>query len=98
MTTIAWNTGAFYTEHGQRIVAMEDPDGGAWFYDLDRGVDGYLPPAFFPHANLRHRVEQGYMQSGWEYWSYTGLDYTQTQVGRNLAREAALTAPSLKPV
>ena len=36
-----WNTGARYTEHGQRIVA-ETVDGGIIFNDIDRNIDGFI--------------------------------------------------------
>ena len=34
---LRWNTGAFYTEHGQRIAAIE-VDGGVFMSDKDRGL------------------------------------------------------------
>jgi hypothetical protein len=37
-----WNTGAHYTEHGQRIVAATHAD-GIIFMDHDRGIDGFIP-------------------------------------------------------
>ncbi len=37
-----WNTGAHYTEHGQRIIA-ETVDEGIIFNDIDRGISGLIP-------------------------------------------------------
>jgi hypothetical protein len=34
---IRWNTGAHYTENGQRIAAIET-DGGVFMSDMDRGI------------------------------------------------------------
>ena len=39
-----WNTGAHYTEHGQRIAATI-VKGGIVFLDIDRGIDGLIPLA-----------------------------------------------------
>jgi streptogramin lyase len=37
------NTGAWYTEEGQVIVAVYDPaTGNAWFNDQSRGIAGYV--------------------------------------------------------
>lgn len=42
MQIITWNTGAHYTEHGQRIAAAVLPNGDVAFIDADRGIDGVL--------------------------------------------------------
>jgi len=36
---IAFNTGRFYTEKGQRIAATQLDDGSVAFCDIDRGID-----------------------------------------------------------
>lgn len=41
---ITWNTGRYYTEHGQRIAATMLDDGTTvYFVDTDRGIDGHIP-------------------------------------------------------
>jgi hypothetical protein len=37
-----WNTGAHYTEHGQRIAAIAVDD-GVFMSDMDRGIDYFFP-------------------------------------------------------
>lgn len=49
-----WNTNRHYTEHGQRIATAAMPDGSVLFVDIDRGIDGVIPP----EANA-----SGYMES-----------------------------------
>ena len=39
MKIIAFNTGRFYTERGQRIAATQLDDGSVAFCDIDRGID-----------------------------------------------------------
>tara|TARA_R110000803_G_scaffold147612_1_gene213148 strand:+ start:480 stop:770 length:291 start_codon:yes stop_codon:yes gene_type:complete len=38
---VAWNTGRYYSDKGQRIAAAFNPDDGKlYFCDIDRGIDG----------------------------------------------------------
>ena len=39
MERIQFNTGRYYSEHGQRIVAVKHND-VIFFNDIDRGIDG----------------------------------------------------------
>jgi hypothetical protein len=39
MNIIAFNTGRFYTDKGQRIAATQLDDGSVAFCDIDRGID-----------------------------------------------------------
>jgi len=39
MKVVAWNTGRFYAEKGQRIAAMQLDDGRVMFADVDRGLE-----------------------------------------------------------
>lgn len=52
---MAWNTGRFYTEKGQRISAIEFRDGRCMFYDIDRDIYGVTRIAHQPNF---HGMEQ----------------------------------------
>lgn len=41
---IRFNTGRHYTREGQRIAAKITDDGGIFFVDVDRMVDGFVEP------------------------------------------------------
>lgn len=45
MEVFTWNTGAPYTEHGQRIRAEVTDNGEIHFKDQDRGISGQLQSA-----------------------------------------------------
>ena len=49
-----WNTGAFYTEHGQRIAAIE-VDGGVFMSDKDRGLHYFFPECPFYQSEIMRR-------------------------------------------
>lgn len=71
-----WNTGAHYTEHGQRISATivdamdeyEKRRYGIVFVDYDRGIDGFI--ALTPGARVRDLRQQ--TQHNYDYGNYTG--------------------------
>lgn len=93
----AWNMGNPYTVHGQRIGAVLNDDNSIVFYDLDRMIDGFIPPDFFRDDSVRMPVHLAYMQSGWPYHSWhERLDYDAFMDLRNEAQEAARAAPSLQ--
>jgi hypothetical protein len=64
-----WNTGAHYSENGQRIAATI-VDGGIVFLDIDRGIDGLIPLANTAR-DLRMQAQHGYdygnYVSAWEH-------------------------------
>jgi hypothetical protein len=64
-----WNTGAHYTEHGQRIAATI-VNGGIVFLDIDRGIDGLIPLANTVRdlrAQAQHGYDYGNYVSAWEH-------------------------------
>jgi hypothetical protein len=66
-----WNTGAHYTEHGQRIAATA-VEGGIIFLDIDRNIDGFIPLARGGRAHdlreqAQHNYDYGNYQSAWEH-------------------------------
>ena len=64
-----WNTGAQYTEHGQRIAATV-VEGGIVFLDMDRGIDGLIPLANTVRdlrAQAQHGYDYGNYVSAWEH-------------------------------
>lgn len=72
MDTIkTWNTGARYTEHGQRIAATA-VEGGIVFLDIDRNIDGFIPLARGARAHdlcaqTQHNYDFGNYTSAWEH-------------------------------
>ena len=66
-----WNTGAHYTEHGQRIAAVA-VEGGIVFLDIDRNIDGFIPLARGARAHdlreqAQHNYDFGNYTSAWEH-------------------------------
>ena len=66
-----WNTGARYTEHGQRIAATA-VEGGIVFLDIDRNIDGFSPLARGARisdicAQAQHNYDFGNYTSAWEH-------------------------------
>ena len=49
-----WNTGAHYTENGQRIAAIE-VDGGVFMSDMDRGISYFFPDCPFYQSEIMRR-------------------------------------------
>jgi hypothetical protein len=49
-----WNTGAHYTENGQRISAIS-VDGGVFMFDIDRGIDYFFPDCPFNQSEIMRR-------------------------------------------
>lgn len=57
----AWNTGAMYTEKGQRIAAIKLPDDHVYFYDIDRHIDGVSDmPMTRAYMNIKEFVTRVY--------------------------------------
>jgi len=69
MKITTWNTGAHYSENGQRIAAAE-VEGGIVFIDIDRGIDGFIPVKN-ALLDLRDRAQFAYdfgqYDSAWEH-------------------------------
>ena len=66
-----WNTGAYYTAHGQRIAATT-VKGGIVFLDIDRGIDGFIPLASGARVEslreqTQHNYDYGNYTSAWEH-------------------------------
>ena len=82
-----WNTGAHYTEHGQRIAATivdgvddyKKPQYGIVFVDHDRMIDGFIP--LTPGARVRDLRQQ--TQHNYDYGNYSGA-YNFSAVVREL--------------
>ena len=51
---VRWNTGAHYTEHGQRIAAIE-ADGGVLMSDKDRGLHYFFPDCPLDQREIMRR-------------------------------------------
>ena len=71
-----WNTGAHYTEHGQRIAAVA-VEGGIVFLDIDRNIDGFIPLAAGARvsdirAQAQHNYDHGNYTSAWEHAEVLG--------------------------
>jgi hypothetical protein len=64
-----WNTGAYYTEHGQRIAAIE-VDGGVFMSDKDRGLHYFFPDCPFYQSEIMRRYN--YNENG--KYSSPGVD------------------------
>jgi len=66
---IRWNTGAHYTEHGQRISAIA-VDGGVYMDDQDRGID-----YFFPDCPLeKNEIMRRYLHNENQTYSCPSVD------------------------
>lgn len=70
-----FNTGRGYTEAGQRIAFLELPDRRAYFYDVDRGIDGVVPAPIFDDepVDARHILamyDAGHYEHDFEAWKH----------------------------
>ena len=66
---IRWNTGAPYTEHGQRISAIP-VDGGVYMDDQDRGIH-----CFFPDCPLeKNEIMRRYLHNENQKYSCPSVD------------------------
>lgn len=95
-----WNTGNGYTVHGQRIGAVLLTNGGIVFADIDRGIDGFIPPDFQSGETMQSRVQYGYMHNQVEYWRtaeyFSDEAFQLYDELRDMARTAARSAESIK--
>ena len=69
MNTIkTWNTGAHYSENGQRIAATA-VEGGIVFLDIDRNIDGFIPLVRVEslREQTQHNYDYGNYTSAWEH-------------------------------
>lgn len=90
MKIYAWNTGALYTQYGQRIGTAELPDGGVYFEDVDRGIDGLVPAQWREGMSAREAVTTAYLRGGCEYWRGT------FDVPRDIKQAARAAARALR--
>ena len=82
-----WNTGAHYSENGQRIAATivdgvddyKKPQYGIVFVDHDRMIDGFIP--LTPGARVQDLRRQA--QHNYDYGNYSGA-YNFSAVVREL--------------
>lgn len=95
---IKFNTGRWYTEYGQRMAADRTEDGGFLFVDVDRMIDGYIPPDVIERLGLQlsqpdimYVYDRG-GEVGCEYW--VGTMDRDDQL-RKLRNEARLMPPAL---
>jgi hypothetical protein len=92
-----WNTGALYTDSGQRIGALLLIDESIVFSDIDRGIHGLIPADYRPGASVRERVMRGYMHGEVEYWRSTMTDWESLNRLKEMAsRRAATAEPTMK--
>tara|TARA_R110000803_G_scaffold68077_1_gene129802 strand:+ start:191 stop:799 length:609 start_codon:yes stop_codon:yes gene_type:complete len=52
---LAWNTGAHYSDHGQRLVCFEVLPRVVWLFDLDRGLEYVYTDCDLSKVNIMHR-------------------------------------------
>lgn len=72
----AWNTGAQYSEHGQRIACIELPNQLYYFYDLDRSIDGITSMSITSqYINAKEFVNQAYLYGHYTPGSYAMSKY-----------------------
>lgn len=58
MKRLTFNTNRTYTAKGQRIAA-EQIDGGVYFVDIDRGVNGFIPNCPLEYSSIMARYDKG---------------------------------------
>jgi hypothetical protein len=93
MTTIAFNTGRLYTDHGQRIAAQRLESGAILMVDIDRGIDYLLPIGTQLKQN---EVMYSYDCGDVIYPLDIGMDYADYYALVKNLNAAAQLAPSLK--
>lgn len=65
MAVLSFNSGRFYSSHGQRIAAKQLPDGRVAFLDLDRNIDGItLDKVTLSQASVMYAYDQGRYSPG----------------------------------
>lgn len=61
---VVWNTGRLYTQHTERcagqVIAAKRVEGGAVFFDVSRGIDGFVKGEIAKDASLPQFVMAGY--------------------------------------
>ena len=95
---ITFNTGRWYGPKGQRIAAMRTDQGGFLFYDVDRGITGYIPFDYVSEHGLQldqSTIMDVYDHQRVNYWA-TPLDVGNTlrclkYIAENLAPDASQT-------
>ena len=75
MTTVQWNTGFKYDEHGQRMVAVVDEaNNQLLFHDLSRGIPGAIPLGDYARGGRgfdKYTIEQLVMVN-YDFHNYSG--------------------------
>ena len=64
MKSIKWNTNRTYTDNGQRIAAVEIPNGGIYFADVDRGIDGVMSNCELDRNEIMRRYDNNQYRLG----------------------------------
>lgn len=71
---IAWQTGRFYSNEGQRVAAAFTDDGRIVFLDYDRGIDGEMPAPdndYYRDTKDHARQIRDYIMTEYDYGRYT---------------------------
>lgn len=71
-SVIAWQTGRWYSEAGQRIAAARTDDDRIVFLDYDRGIDGEIvpDPAYMPYIKDNPTELRDYIMTEYDYGRY----------------------------
>ncbi len=93
MQTIKFNTGRQYSANGQRIAAIQMPNGDIAFMDIDRGLDYAIPAgaAAFTQAGIMAAYDRDNLNTIWS------LHIDCDQYAQILA-ELQTLAQSVKPL
>jgi hypothetical protein len=92
---IAFQTGRWYTNNGQRIAAELTPEGGILFCDVDRDIRGYFDPDTVKAKAMvldQTSVMTGYDYRYCDYWC--GIDQYSERL--QVLKQLALAVPAPK--
>lgn len=80
----AWNTGRWYSAHGQRIAAVVLESGRVAFMDIDRNISGATRHAFMVRSEnpLNHRRLQAFVMREYDNCAYDDLASTFWMMSR----------------
>jgi hypothetical protein len=82
MERIQFNTGRWYTEHGQRIVAVKH-DSIIYFHDIDRGINGQFDAADDVFGPVE--LSQFVVMSRYDHNSYGWINHAPKEVAAELS-------------
>lgn len=80
----AWNTGRWYSAHGQRIAAVVLESGRVAFMDIDRNISGATRHEFMGRSEnpLNHRRLQAFVMREYDNGAYDDLASTFWMMSR----------------